>query len=224
MSGDGALCVLIVCAANQCRSRAAEVLLGSALDDVPDIVVSSAGVKVDAPLPMCTKAEKFVSNHGCDPSDAAQRPARTLSPTLLADADVILVADKLVRAHVVALDPSSRAKTFSLRGAGTAARYINDHSLVTRAREAHGAGRRSVAEVVDGEEIVACLALGAGTAHAASWLRAELEVAQGHAAPRGGHDIADAHTSLHARHSQTLTEVFDATRPLVQLLRSLAES
>ena len=224
MSGDGALQVLVVCAANQCRSRAAEVLLGGALADVAGVAISSAGVLVEAPLPMCAKAERFVMHHGSDPAGVSRRPARMASPHLLADADLILVADRSVRAGVVALDPTARPKTFSLRGAGAAAQYVIDHDLVTRARKAHAAGERSVAEMVDGEEVVVCLALGSGTSEATAWLRAELEVAQGHAAPRGGHDIADAHTSLRARHSQTLTEVLDATRSLSQLLRTLHES
>ncbi len=222
MAGDETLRVLIVCAANQCRSRAAEIVLATALANEPSIGVSSAGVDVQMPMPLCPKAEKFLLQNGFDVSGFADRPARPLTPEALATADLVLVADKSVRAAVVAMAPNSRTKTFSLRGAGSAAQYINTNDLIARARTAHQAGQTEVVEQIDGEPVTVCEALGDGTEVAVRWLRTELEAAQGHAAPKGGHDILDAHVVMSARHSKALTDVLEAASPLTALLRNLS--
>ena len=221
MAGDETLRVLILCAANQCRSRTAEILLATALANEPNIFVSSAGVDVQAPMPLCPKAEKFLRENGSDPRGFAERPARPLTPEALAMADLVLVADKSVRAAVVAMAPNSRTKTFSLRGAGSAAQYINSNDLVSRASVARSLGLAQVVELIDEESVTVCEALGDGDEAAAHWLRTELEAAQGHAAPMGGHDILDAHVVMSTRHSKALSEVLEAAGPLAVLLRGL---
>jgi protein-tyrosine-phosphatase len=186
-------------------------------------VVSSAGVQVEAPLPMCSSAARFLIRRGVDPAEAINRPAVAIDAQMLADSDLVLVADKHVRATVAAMDPGSRMKVFSLRGAGLAARHINTNNLVARARVARARGADSATDLIDGEETLVCLALGDGTRPAATWLRAEIEAAQGHATPDGGHDIEDAHTALRTRHPQVLRDVAAATEPLSYLLRSLSQ-
>ena len=221
MADASVLHVLVICAANQCRSRAAEILLSEALPNQPGVRISSAGVAVEQATPMCSQAEKFLLHHGVDPRGYAERPSQALTPEMLETAHLVLVADKVVRAAVVAMAHDSRTKTFSLRGAGSAASYINANDLVSRARVAHSLGLAQVVELIDEESVTVCEALGDDPGKAIRWLCSELEAAQGHAAPLGGHDIPDAHLVLQARHSKTLEEVLASVQPLAQLLRGL---
>lgn len=221
MADANVLHVLVICAANQCRSRAAEILLSEALANQAGVRISSAGVAVEQPTAICPQAEKFLLQHGCDPRGYAERPSKALTPELLDTAHLVLAADKAVRAAVVAMALNSRTKTFSLRGAGSAASYINANDLVSRARVAHSLGLAKVVELIDEEAVIVCEALGDDPGTATRWLCSELEAAQGHAAPIGGHDIPDAHQVPQARHTKTLEEVLAAVQPLAGLLRSL---
>ena len=223
--GEEMLTVLVVCAANQCRSRVAETLLHHALVGHENLDIRSAGVDVRAPMPMCPTAQTFVQQRGLLDARYAAIPARQATAALLTDCDLVLVADAKVRAGITALAPNVRRNTFTMAGAGAAALYVTKQRLLERAIDAHAAGLRSVIETVDGEDVVLAGALDPGDAGApARWLRAELEAAQGLVARDGGWDIADAHASAKDIHSRTLQDVASAMDAFATLLASLANA
>lgn len=222
MRGNEVLNVLVVCAANQCRSRAAEALLRDALKHHSAITIRSAGVDVRAPLPMCSVAEKYVQRLGIDITAYAKVPAQAATPELLAQADLILVADAQVRAGITSLDATARRRTFTMPGAAAAAQVLIGQSLVQRALAAHRSGYSEITELVDGEPHVVAGALQPQNARAtAAWLPIEIEAAQGVATHAGTWDIPDAHGAPRDIHAQTLSDTERAMQPIAALLDEL---
>ena len=222
MHRDNRLTVLVVCAANQCRSCAGHALLATALADLPDVRVMSAGTHADGVQPVCPRAAEFLGGLAV-PVDL-ERTSVELTAGLLAEADLVLVADGQVRADAVALDPAARPKVLLLRGAGRAAEFLLANDRVGIARAAHAAGLDRAVDITDGEEDVLTSALAPGLQAAAAWLREELAIAQAYAASDAHDDIADAHGSWRNRHPRTLEDVRVACEPLARLIRALAAS
>lgn len=219
MTDGESMHVLVVCAANQCRSRAAEAILRLHLADLPELRITSAGTHVLETMPMCDEASNFVLALGAAP--ALDVPSRELTVDALQTADLVLTSDVQVRSDVVALSPDARSNTFTLTQAGAGAAHLLTHDLVRRAREAHAAGLPHVVER-DGEEtIIVAGALRTGLPDAAQWLAEELAAARGVAPPDRGLDIPDAHTEWRTPHRRTLEAVLTATNALARLLQEL---
>lgn len=133
---DGDL--LIVCAANVCRSPFAAFLLAKGL---PEAIVSSVGVSARTGDPLCgftreqiltfPEGEDFVESHSATRLDAAA----------IDEADLILTASEAERSAVAVLVPSARTKTFTLVEAAHSARSLaqplHDMSLLTLAASMH---------------------------------------------------------------------------------------
>jgi protein-tyrosine phosphatase len=126
---DPAFRVVVVCQANVCRSRAAEVLLleRAARADLA-LSVLSAGTRVDPRSLRCAQMDQLLRRRGSEPSpDAGTRP---LDADLLEGADLVLVAEARHRAHAARLLPSSRTRTFTLLEAAALARALRTGAVV----------------------------------------------------------------------------------------------
>lgn len=113
MSGE---LILIVCAANVCRSPLGELLLMGELEAMGGIRVESAGTRVREEASIC--AEVADRRSGADwQMGADEHYARQVTVELLTSSTLILVADSEVRGEVVTLEPAVRDRTFTLREA-----------------------------------------------------------------------------------------------------------
>ncbi len=112
--------ILIVCSANVCRSPYAEALLRSRLrraEADPGIELSSAGLQVQPGRPLCDTVATRLD--GIDVSDAHR--ASRLRPELIAEARLVLTAERAHRAAIVQLTPTASSRTFTLREAAALA-------------------------------------------------------------------------------------------------------
>ncbi|WP_340536691.1 arsenate reductase/protein-tyrosine-phosphatase family protein [Nocardioides sp. GXZ039] len=103
--------VLVVCRANVCRSPTLALLLGR----YPglDIEVRTAGWRADPRLSWCDQIRALVPP-GPDADDlaATHRPI-PLSPHQVAEADLVLAADRRTRAEIARMAPALTARTFT---------------------------------------------------------------------------------------------------------------
>ncbi len=113
--------VLFVCTGNICRSAMAERLALAALGPGSPIVVSSAGSRARAGLPMAERAREVLSRLGGDPEGFASRP---LTAGAVAGADLVLAASSEHRAAAVALQPGAAARAFTIAEFGALARAV----------------------------------------------------------------------------------------------------
>lgn len=102
--------ILVVCSGNVCRSPLAAAILRKhhSLDGV---AVQSAGTEAIADQSMCKRAAAMTGFAGV-------HRARIVTPELIDDADLILVAAYSHRAAIAQLRPLARRKTFTLTEAG----------------------------------------------------------------------------------------------------------
>ncbi|MBB5164245.1 low molecular weight phosphatase family protein [Mycobacterium sp. AZCC_0083] len=114
--------ILFVCTGNICRSPTAErlAIAYGARSHLQDFTASSAGTHALTGHPMEPNAAQILEKLGGDASDFA---ARQLSPTIAADADLVLTMTGKHRDHVLKLVPQQLHKTFTLR---EAARLISE--------------------------------------------------------------------------------------------------
>lgn len=108
--------VVVVCAANVCRSPLAELILKRELSGCDEIRVESAGTRVRAPAEIC----EMVAARGEGEVWRAQvqsHRARMFTEDLLREASLILVADREVRSEVVRSVPEARNRVFTFREA-----------------------------------------------------------------------------------------------------------
>ena len=176
--------VLVVCHANVCRSRVAEVLLAQRLAPLGATVVS-AGVEVgDAPddgLGLCPSAAAYLRERGLTPT---AYPPRELTAELVEQCDLVLTLDREVGGAVASLAPRARSRTFRLMWAATAATYVA--GFVAAGELPPGASPIDPAWDLDARW---------------RWLVAELDAARGHLGSRHSqgtksfYDIDDAHTT-----------------------------
>ncbi len=116
---DGSL--LVVCAANVCRSPFAEFLLGQAL---PNASVSSLGVTARAGDPLCRFTEERITALAGVEQFGAEHSAARLDAESIASSDLILTASEAERSAVAVLDPSARPRVFTLVEAAHSARAL----------------------------------------------------------------------------------------------------
>jgi protein-tyrosine phosphatase len=123
--------VLYVCTANICRSASAERLLREATAADPAlsmIEVRSAGTRAIDGAPGCSLAPALAGH-------AAEHQSTPLTGELVAWADVILAAARDHRSAIVILDPTARARTFTIRQAGRIAAWVLEAGIVDAGRE-----------------------------------------------------------------------------------------
>ena len=109
--------ILFVCTGNTCRSPMAEILLRHMLarEKLSGFTVLSRGIGALDGQPISAGAKQTLEDAGI------QVPAHTsqsLSPTEVADADVILVMEDGHRAIIASENPEAIKKTFLLKGYG----------------------------------------------------------------------------------------------------------
>jgi len=108
--------ILVVCRANLCRSPMAErltshLLSGRSAARAAGIVVHSAGTHATDGQPMHPWARKALVSHGVLDDDFL---SRRLQPALLQQANLVLTASRVERAHCARLAPTSMKRTFTL--------------------------------------------------------------------------------------------------------------
>lgn len=103
--------ILTVCSGNICRSPLAAQLLRAQLADRPDVAVASAGTVADRDAPMDALAAAQSNRLGGDPAD---HRSRHLTERIVAEADLVLTAERAHRAAVVSLLPRASRRTFTV--------------------------------------------------------------------------------------------------------------
>lgn len=163
--------VLVVCAANVCRSPLAELLLRRGLEGVPGAWAASAGTsaldgETICPLVMARHEEEVWR------AAAGAHRSRPIERDLLEQATLILVSSRDVRADVVLAAPEVRGRAYTLREAahlgmdfdptmqprhvGMIARYAThlDRARVVRGTVPNGPRRRGWGRRAEGPDIV----------------------------------------------------------------------
>jgi protein-tyrosine phosphatase len=116
--------LLFVCHANLCRSPMAERLarvLGAGR-----VEVTSAGTHARPGLPMHEFAESTLYELGADPTGFTSRP---VDPAMVAEADLVLTADRRQRSICADLVPAAVRRTFTIRQFGRLAAAVLDAGL-----------------------------------------------------------------------------------------------
>lgn len=116
---DGEL--LIVCAANVCRSPFAAFLLAHAM---PNATVRSAGVTARSGDALCRFTEERIAALPEGEQFAVSHRATRLDAESIARADLILTASAAERSAVAVHDPEARSKAFTLVEAAYSAQSI----------------------------------------------------------------------------------------------------
>ncbi|WP_435749118.1 hypothetical protein [Microbacterium sp. PMB16] len=113
MTGES---ILVVCAANVCRSPLAELALRRGLGSGSTITVSSAGVRASAGDPICTLV---ASLHDDDDwtAQAKAHTAREVTAELIEQSTIVLAASREIRGELVRLAPRSRDWMFTIKEA-----------------------------------------------------------------------------------------------------------
>lgn len=108
--------ILVVCAANVCRSPLAELALRRGLGAESIITVSSAGVRANVDDAICTLA---ASLHGDDEwrRQADAHRARAVTAELIEQSTLVLAASREIRGELVRLAPRSRDWMFTIKEA-----------------------------------------------------------------------------------------------------------
>ncbi|PZF07715.1 low molecular weight phosphatase family protein [Curtobacterium sp. MCLR17_040] len=105
--------ILFVCSGNICRSPlGAQVLTARLGPDAPAFVVESAGTIADDGAAMDAAAAEQSVRLGGDPS--AHR-SRYLTAEIVANADLVLTAERSHRAAAVSLAPRASKRTFTIK-------------------------------------------------------------------------------------------------------------
>lgn len=194
--------ILTVCTANVCRSAlAAEVLRqwGASQHLTGVISVESAGTDAFPGAPMCAEGASVAGVRGDG------HAARELTAGLLADADLILTADRTHRAAAARLLPSCRPRLFTLRQAATLAATLAETLAAGHLPE-------GAPPLPDGDP------------ERLRWLVAELDAARGQRAGAADEDddIEDQHGP--EPHPGTLAEIVAATGQMTDALTSCLRS
>lgn len=103
--------ILTVCTGNICRSPLAEQLLRRELAEL-DVAVTSAGTGALVGHPMDDRAAEYSGELGGDPDGHA---ARQLTPDIVRESDLILVASRRHRSAVVEMLPRASRFAFTVR-------------------------------------------------------------------------------------------------------------
>lgn len=102
--------ILVICTGNVCRSPLAETILREQCG-IEGLTIHSAGTDAISGRSFCEHASEM---HGPSTGGGVQRRARILTPDLLDEADLILVAEYEHRGAATLMRPQARRKTFTL--------------------------------------------------------------------------------------------------------------
>lgn len=105
--------ILVICTGNVCRSPLAEAILGQQAG-LKGLAVRSAGTAAVSGQSYCESGLDMLEESGVR---RGGRGARILTPTLIDEADLVLVAAYEHRGAVALLRPMARRKTFTLKEA-----------------------------------------------------------------------------------------------------------
>ena len=108
--------ILVVCAANVCRSPLAELLLQRGLGPSAGITVTSAGVRATAGDTICTEVAHLHGDEAWRESADAHR-ARAVTAEMIEHASIVLAASRDIRGELVRLAPRSRDWMFTIKEA-----------------------------------------------------------------------------------------------------------
>lgn len=108
--------ILVVCAANVCRSPLAELALRRGLGEGSSVPVRSAGVRAQDGDPICSEVAARHTD-GDWQEQAGEHRAREVTPEMLAEADLVLTASRDIRGELVRSAPELRDRMFTLREA-----------------------------------------------------------------------------------------------------------
>lgn len=115
--------VLTLCTMNICRSPALEVCLADAVSGYPElpsglVVIASAGTHARLGAPRCEISLAHVGRVASD------QTARQLTGSMLANADLVLTAERKHADAVVAVSPEAGARCFTVREAARIASWV----------------------------------------------------------------------------------------------------
>ncbi|UOE44301.1 low molecular weight phosphatase family protein [Agromyces larvae] len=114
--------VLFVCTGNICRSPLAERLFAARLERLGvDAVVSSAGTRALVGSAMTPEALDVLVAAGVEPRPHS---ARSLTPDLVRQSDLVLTATRAHRAEVASLVPAASRRAFTLREFARLAEFV----------------------------------------------------------------------------------------------------
>ncbi|MCI4658227.1 arsenate reductase/protein-tyrosine-phosphatase family protein [Cryobacterium zhongshanensis] len=140
--------ILVVCTGNICRSPLAEQLLTTRLTNAGlPVRVTSAGTYAMAGKGMPDEAAALSVRFGGDPT---AHVSRQLTARLVADADLVVTADREHRGEVVSLFPRAARYAFTLNQLARLVDGLRDAEFAAAehaAAERPGADRESVAHV-----------------------------------------------------------------------------
>lgn len=108
--------ILVVCAANVCRSPLAELALRRGLGADSPISVSSAGVRVNAGDPICSVVASVHDDEEWQ-TQAQEHRARPVTLEQIEQASIVLTASRDIRGELVRLAPRSRDWMFTIKEA-----------------------------------------------------------------------------------------------------------
>lgn len=203
MTPLGSELILFVCSANICRSPLGELLLHRGLVGLPGIRVASAGTQARAGAAICALVgERFVDGQQSD--DTPDHRSRRLTVDLLAEATLILTADRNIRSEVVGMAPQVRDRAYTMREAA----YLGEGFAPEASARRVGAVSL-YAMHLDG----ARAAKGPVPVRRSGWWRT-----------RGadGRDIIDGHTHGLREHCRTLHDVSEASTAILGQLSGRA--
>ena len=138
----GSCTVLFVCYANMCRSPMAERFAAHLWRErfgaeAAAVTFASAGTDAADGISMVWGAATVLAEHGADGTGFR---SRTLTPSILAGADLVLTATREQRAECVTMLPAAMGHTFTLRQFGRLVTEVSDPAL-----ELSHAGKGAVA-------------------------------------------------------------------------------
>lgn len=120
--------ILTVCTGNICRSPLAQQILAQQLADIPEVEVSSAGVRAMVDHPMPAYSLEIAQANGV--VDAQAHRARQLTTTLIDASSLILAMDRTHRTAIVELSPKSVKRVFTVRDFGRLCSVTTDAHIV----------------------------------------------------------------------------------------------
>lgn len=142
--------ILFVCTGNVCRSSMAELLFRAWADPGADVDVRSAGLGALVGHRIDHGSASALGQLGIDPS--AHR-ARQVEPWMVADADLVLTAERAHRERLMLDVPTAYKRIFTIREFARLAPYVDSADPRTVVAQAAAARSRLGAEAGDEDDI-----------------------------------------------------------------------
>jgi protein-tyrosine-phosphatase len=207
--------VLTVCSANTCRSPLMAGILERSLLAHPfgiHVQVTSCGVNATRGQPVCPDTARLARSNDLLWQVFERHRSAPLSDDLIAQADLILTADRQLRSDVVKrASPRSVARTFTLR---EAAQLAASATPDMQAEDPDERLRRRTAQLNLGRGLTGLPAVERLAALTRPWRPVAVHT----------HDVPDAHGDPRAPHSVVHRLVVPAAEQLIAFLASSAEA